>query len=70
MSNISVVEDGTVSWVPEEDAELEDKEEAERDVKDDCALGRRSSGVIVVNRVSHASSSGLKLLRRSPKPSI
>ena len=63
--------DGIVRLVVD-DLALEPKEAAEAvaDVKDDDALGRRSSGVIVVSRVSHAPlSSVLRLRRRSPRPS-
>jgi hypothetical protein len=48
--------------------------EAAVDVKEESALGRVTSGVMVVRRVSQASfswsSSGLKLRCRSPRPSI
>lgn len=69
------VDDGAVRRVVEE--EVEDCEgseimaEAAAEVKEVLAvLGKYSSGVIVVRRVSHWFSSGLKLLRRSPRPSV
>jgi hypothetical protein len=51
------------------DAGFEAKDaEAEADVNDESALGRRTSGVMVVSSVSQGSS-GLRLRSRSPSPS-
>ena len=68
----SVDVDGAVMSVADDDAELDDNEDAEAvaDVKEEWVLGTRSSGCIVVSIVSHWSSSGLKLRSRSPRPSI
>lgn len=72
------VVEGVVPVVAGRVLELKDKDDVEADadaaaladVKEEEALGRRSSGVMVVSRVSQVSSSGLKLRRRSPRPSL
>ncbi len=70
-SSVSDVDDGAVINVLEEEAEFDDKDDADAvaDVKEELALGRCSSGAMVVRRVSHESSSGLKLRSLSPRPS-
>ena len=69
---VAALDEGAVRRVDEEDPECEDKDEAAEavaDVNEDSALGRRSSGVMVVNKVAQVLSSGLKLRRLSPRPS-
>lgn len=68
------MDDGAVRRVADRLLEFEGTDDAEADadaeVNEEEALGRRSSGVMVVSRVSQVSSSGLKLRRRSPRPSL
>ena len=54
-NSASVEVEGAVISVPEDDAELDDREEAEAvaDVKEECVLGTSSSGCMVVSIVSH-----------------
>lgn len=51
----SVEVEGAVIMVPDDDAELDDSDDAEADaeVKEECVLGTRSSGCMVVSIVSH-----------------
>jgi hypothetical protein len=51
----SVEVEGAVIMVPEDDAELDESDDAEADadVKEECVLGTRSSGCMVVSIVSH-----------------
>ena len=62
--------EGAVRRVVDEEADADADADAEAvaEVKDEARLGRRSSGVIVVRRVSQVSSSGLTLRGRSPRP--
>lgn len=69
------VDEGAVRRVVEEEVEVcegsEIMADAAAEVKEVLAvLGRYSSGVIVVSNVSHWFSSGLKLRRLSPRPSV